>query len=80
MIQVRLFAAARDAAGSPSVEVEAGTVPELIGVLVKTHGERFGRVLATCTLLVDGRRVDASGGESLPDGAVVDVLPPFAGG
>ncbi|MDZ7577021.1 MAG: MoaD/ThiS family protein [Candidatus Nanopelagicales bacterium] len=80
MIEVRLFAGARDAAGSSSVEVEAGTVPELIATLVRMHDERFARVLGTCSLLVDGRRVDASDDGSLPDGAVVDVLPPFAGG
>ena len=40
--------------------------------------DRFTRVLAACTLMCEGRRIGAT--DALPDGAVVDVLPPFAGG
>jgi molybdopterin converting factor small subunit len=35
-------------------------------------------VLEVAALLVDGQTVDDHA--ALPDGAVVDVLPPFAGG
>jgi molybdopterin converting factor small subunit len=31
-------------------------------------------------LVWDGHRLDPTGAEPLPGGAVVDVLPPFAGG
>ena len=37
------------------------------------------RLLAVCSVLVDGTR-DPDGTTPVPDGAVVDVLPPFAGG
>jgi molybdopterin converting factor small subunit len=43
------------------------------------HGEALARVLAACSLLLDGLAVHERGAE-LPDGATVDVLPPFAGG
>lgn len=79
---VRYFAAARAAAG-----VETGTVAVPVGstvdILLKTlraaHGEELGRVLDRCSFLLDEVAVrdrDAM----LADGAVVDVLPPFAGG
>lgn len=72
MVTVRLFAAARDTAGTDHFEVAAGplALPDL--------GPDFARVVAICTLLSDGDRVAL--GDELPDGAVVDVLPPFAGG
>ena len=38
----------------------------------------LGGILPRCAVLVDGRRHDDDA--PLPEGAVVDVLPPFAGG
>lgn len=69
---MRLFAAAREAAGADVVEVAPGPLqlPEL--------GPRFEKVAAISTLLCDGQRIAV--GDDVPDGAVVDVLPPFAGG
>ena len=71
-VTVRLFAAAREAAGTDSLEVPAGplVLPDL--------GPGFDKVVGVCTLLCDGRRVAV--GDELTDGSVVDVLPPFAGG
>ena len=71
-VTVRLFAAAREAAGTDRLEVPTGPLqlPEL--------GPAFDKVVAICTLLCDGQRVHP--GDEIPDGAVVDVLPPFAGG
>ncbi|KAB1644810.1 MoaD/ThiS family protein [Gulosibacter chungangensis] len=77
MREVRLFAAAADAAGTESVALAAATVEELRARLVEKFGDEFSRVLAQCSLLADGAKV-ASG--PLPQGATVDVLPPFAGG
>jgi len=72
VVTVRLFAAAREAAGAEVLEVAAGplSLPDL--------GPRFERVLAMSTLLCDGVRITP--GDQVADGAVVDVLPPFAGG
>lgn len=71
-VTVRLFAAARDAAGTPQLEVPPGPLhlPDL--------GPRFAAVLQMSTLLCDGGRLDV--GDEVSDGDVVDVLPPFAGG
>jgi molybdopterin converting factor small subunit len=57
----------------------ARTLGELVGQLVDEHGARLERVLTACSFLVDGTQTrDRS--LPLPSGAVVDVLPPFAGG
>lgn len=80
MITVRYFAGARAAAGVPEDVVPAGcTLPELTATLVARRGERLGSVLGAASFLVDGvawREPE----RALPDPAVVDVLPPFAGG
>lgn len=73
---MRLFAAARDAAGSATLQIPAGPVGE--GLAGLDLGERFAEVLATSALLSDGRNL--APGDVVPDGAVIDVLPPFAGG
>lgn len=79
-VQVRYFAAARDAAGCPeeSWADESTTVGELVARLGVRHGEPLTAVLARCSFLVDGQR--AAPDAAVPSGAVVDVLPPFAGG
>lgn len=77
MVTVRLFAAARDAAGTDIVLISAaGTVGE--GLAELGLGEQFARVLAVCSLLSGGRLIGLS--ERVADDSVVDVLPPFAGG
>lgn len=73
---VRLFAAARDAAGTATLEIPAGPVGE--GLTGLGLGERFAAVLAMSTLLRDGRQLSPH--DPVPDDAVVDVLPPFSGG
>lgn len=76
MVTVRLFAAARDAAGSATLQIPAGPVGD--GLAALGLGERFTAVLAVSSLLSEGRKLTPE--DELPDGAVVDVLPPFAGG
>lgn len=79
MAEVRLFAAARAAAGTTSVDVPAGSVAEVLAVLADKYGEPLARVLARSSYLVDG--VACHDREApLATGATVDVLPPFAGG
>jgi sulfur-carrier protein len=77
--QVRFFAAARAAAGTPTEEQPATTVAELLGCLTTRHGEGLARVLARSSVLVDGV-VCHDHSEPLAPGATVDILPPFAGG
>lgn len=80
MVTIRLFAAAREAAGTSSEDAEAATVAELCAGLVHRHGSSFARVLDVSTVLVAGDRERPDSQRQLPDGAVVDILPPFAGG
>jgi sulfur-carrier protein len=78
-VTVRYFAGARAAAGVETETREAGTLDELVGRIVADHGERLERVLTACSFLVDGTQTrDRT--SVLASGAVVDVLPPFAGG
>jgi sulfur-carrier protein len=76
-VTVRYWAAARAAAGHAEAGVEAGSVRELVDTVAAGRPE-LRRVLGICSFLVDGARANA--GTPLTDGAVVDVLPPFAGG
>jgi len=78
-VTVRYFAGARAASGVDAESRSAGSLDELIGQIVATHGERLERVLTACSFLVDGTQTrDRS--HVLSSGSVVDVLPPFAGG
>lgn len=79
VVTVRYWAGAQAAAGRAEEQLAADTVGALLGELSARHD--MTRVVAVCSLLVDGaavRRDDT--GYRLPAGAVVDVLPPFAGG
>jgi molybdopterin converting factor small subunit len=78
-VTVRYFAGARAAVGVDTETRDAGSLQELVGQLVDAHGERLERVLTACSFLVDGTTTrDRT--LVLAPGAVVDVLPPFAGG
>ena len=78
-VTVRYFAGARAAAGVETETRDAGTLQELVGQIVESHGERLERVLTACSFLVDGTQA-RNRSLALQPGAVVDVLPPFAGG
>lgn len=76
MVTVRFFAAAREAAGTSELQIPAGPViPQLLTLGL---GPRFADVLQVCSVVSEGYRL--SPGDRVPDGAQVDVLPPFAGG
>jgi molybdopterin converting factor small subunit len=79
MITVRYFAGARAAAGVEEEKVRAATLDELVRVLSAAHGPDLEKVLGAASFLVN--EVVCHDREStLPAGASVDVLPPFAGG
>jgi molybdopterin synthase sulfur carrier subunit len=78
-VTVRYFAGARAASGVDSEIRDAGTLDQLVGQLVDAHGEKLERVLTACSFLVDGTTTRDRASVLAP-GAVVDVLPPFAGG
>jgi len=77
MATVRLFAAAAEAAGCEQTSVDGVTVGAVKRQLVEAHGDGFAHVLRQCAVMVDGRRADD---DHRVGDAVVDVLPPFAGG
>jgi molybdopterin converting factor small subunit len=79
VVTVRYWAAARAAAGCDQELVEAGTVGDLMAAI----GSRppLARVLSVSSVLVDGLAVRPEDAvHPLAHDAVVDVLPPFAGG
>jgi molybdopterin synthase sulfur carrier subunit len=78
-VTVRYFAGARAAAGVDTEDRDAATLGELVGQIVDEHGTELERVLTACSFLVDGTTT-RDRAVALAPGAVVDVLPPFAGG
>ena len=79
MATVRYFAAAAEAAGTEQEQVAAATLGGLLADLRARHDARLGRVIEVSSILHDGRYV-SDPATPLADGAVLDVLPPFAGG
>jgi molybdopterin converting factor small subunit len=83
-ITVRYWAAAKAAAGMPEEPVEAATLAEALDAVVagRAPDDPLRTVLVRSSFLVNATPVGRSGKETvlLDDGAVVEVLPPFAGG
>jgi sulfur-carrier protein len=83
-VTIRYWAAAKDAAGMPEESVEAVTLAGALNAAVANRkpGSRLPQVLARSSFLVDAAPVGRAPRESivLDDGAVIEVLPPFAGG
>lgn len=78
-VLVRYFAGARAAAGVAEEKLDASRIDELVTALGERHGPRLAAVLGASSLLLDGIAVrDRT--IAIPDGATVEVLPPFAGG
>ncbi|GAA0394080.1 thiamine biosynthesis protein ThiS [Acrocarpospora corrugata] len=77
---VRYWAAAKEAAGVAEEIFDAENLGELVTKITKNPD--LARVVVRCSFLVNG---DPAGTRDpnlvdLPEGAVVEVLPPFAGG
>ena len=79
-VRVRAFAAARAALGWSERDVPTGSAATVGDLLadVLADAPDAADVVARCSVLVDGVRADR--GAPVPGGAVVDLLPPFAGG
>ena len=78
MATLRLFAGAREAAGTASVTVEGTTVADVLARAVERFGARFAEVLATSKVWVNGEEVPH--GHPVGDNDEVAVLPPVSGG
>lgn len=77
-VRVRLFAAAREAAGTSEATVEASTIGDLLDALAHRF-EDLGPVLTRCSILLEGVRT-TDRAVAIEAGGTVDVLPPYAGG
>ncbi len=79
-VEVRLFAAARDAVGRERVPARVpldGTVADLLRHLEDAH-PAAAPVLRTCRVAVDLEF--AAPGDEIPEGAEVALVPPVSGG
>ena len=82
-VSLRLFAAAREAAGRASFEydvVDAPTVGALLAGAVASFGPDFEAVLANARVWVNGDEPSDGDATRLADGDEVAVLPPVSGG
>jgi molybdopterin converting factor small subunit len=77
---VRYWAAAKDAAGVAEEPFEASTLGDLVTKITKNP--QLEQVLRRSAFLVNGTPAGTRDPHTvdLPEGAVVEVLPPFAGG
>jgi sulfur-carrier protein len=75
---LRMFAQAREAAGTARDDLPGATVAEVLDAAVGRYGDGFARVLATSKVWVNGEPAERSD----PVGAAdeVAVLPPVSGG
>jgi molybdopterin converting factor small subunit len=78
MAILRLFAAAREAAGTGREEVIGETVAEVLAEAESRFGPQFSAVLGTCRIWVNGEA--ASPETSVTASDEVAVLPPVSGG
>lgn len=86
-VTLRYWASARAAAGVDSEPVEVTGVTSLAHLLnharaLHAGSDRFAAVLATCSVMVGDRPVttDDPLEVQVDPGAIVEFLPPFAGG
>jgi molybdopterin synthase sulfur carrier subunit len=77
-INVRLFAALRELAGSSRVEASGRTVGDIADQLSAANGERFAAIVSVASFVVNGER--ASRSTVVAEGDEVAILPPVSGG
>jgi molybdopterin converting factor small subunit len=75
---LRLFASAREAAGTSRDVVPGSTVGDVLDGAMARYGPRFAEVLADCRIWRNGEPTDVS--EAVTDEDEVAVLPPVSGG
>lgn len=78
MAVIRLFAAAREAAGTTRDELPGATVGEVLEAARARYGPGFVALLPTCRVWVNGEQADE--GTPVAAGDEVAVLPPVSGG
>ena len=78
MAVLRLFAAARTAAGAARDVLPGDTVADVLDAAVERYGPEFAAVLPTCAIWVNGE--PATDTAALGPDDEVGVLPPVSGG
>lgn len=77
-VVLRLFAGAREAAGTARADVEGATVGEVLEAARRRFGPAFEAVLASSRVWVNGS--PAGDDDPVSPGDEVAVLPPVSGG
>jgi molybdopterin synthase sulfur carrier subunit len=84
IVTLRYWAAAKEAAGLAEETITADTLADALAAARGKAGQhaRLRAVLARSSFLIDGLPVGVRAPEAviLADAAVIEVLPPFAGG
>jgi len=84
IVTLRYWAAAKEAAGLAEETITADTLADALAAARGKPGQdaRLRAVLARSSFLIDGLPVGVRAPETvlLTDAAVIEVLPPFAGG
>jgi molybdopterin synthase sulfur carrier subunit len=78
MATLRLFAAAREAAGTDRATIDGATVGEVLSTATARFGEHFAAVLASSRVWCNGEPADEA--DPVGDADEVAVLPPVSGG
>ncbi|MBX3285518.1 MAG: MoaD/ThiS family protein [Acidimicrobiales bacterium] len=78
MAVLRLFAAARTAAGAARDVLPGDTVADVLDAAVERYGPEFAAVLPTCAIWLNGEPAVATAALGPDD--EVGVLPPVSGG
>ena len=83
-VTIRYWAAAKEAAGMAEESLDAMTLRDALNAAVASRrpDNRLATVIARSSFLVNADPVGRAARESivLDEGAVIEVLPPFAGG
>ena len=78
MAVLRLFASAREAAGTARDTIDAATVDEVLVGACARYGDGFAAVLERCRIWVNGQPANRADAVTSKD--EVAVLPPVSGG
>ncbi|MSY28994.1 MAG: hypothetical protein F2732_04570 [Actinobacteria bacterium] len=78
VVQLRMFASAREAAGTARDTMPGDTVDQVLAGAVARFGADFATVLQSCRVWVNGESAD--GTSAVTDTDEVAILPPVSGG
>jgi molybdopterin converting factor small subunit len=78
VVTLRLFAQAREAAGTSRDQIPGSTVEEVVRAAGRKYGDRFTALLPSCRVWLNGEEVPPT--TPVTDKDEVAVLPPVSGG